>query len=128
MRKIIVFTTLALVLAGAASASTLSGSYQTKIKGNKVAALNATWVLSFNAGGKYTIARNGVIVVRGHDTITAKTVTFGHEKGAFACLGKLASGTYDWRLNGGKLAFKSVNDGCSGRKVVLTSSSFAKGS
>ena len=119
--------TLALMVVGAAAAgSTLSGSYQTKIKVNYASAFNATWVLDFKAGGKYTVARNGAIVVRGKDTITATKITFGHESGANACLGKLASGSYSWKLKGGKLTLKSINDRCTGRKFILTSNSFAK--
>ncbi len=126
MRKIIALTTLALVFAGAAAGSTLGGSYQTKIKGNKVPAFNTTWVLKFNAGGKYTIARNGAIVVRGKDKITAKRITFGSEKGIYACLGTFASGTYSWTLKGSKLTFKSVSDRCPGRKIILTSHALTK--
>jgi hypothetical protein len=127
MRRIIALTTLALVITGAtAFGSTLGGSYKTKIKGNKVPAFNATWVLNFKAGSKYTIARNGAIVVRGKDTITAKRIKFGQEKGSYACLGKLASGTYSWTLKSNKLTFKRVSDGCPGRKIVLTSNSFTK--
>lgn len=126
MRKIIALTTLALVIVGAAASSTLSGSYQTKIKGNKVGAFNATWTLNFKSGGKYTIVRNGAIVVRGKDTITAKRITFGSEKGIYACLGTFASGTYSWTLKSSKLTLKSVNDRCPGRKIILTSQPLTK--
>ena len=103
MRKIIALTILAFVITGAAAAgSTLSGNYKTKIKGNKISAFNATWVLNFKAGNAYTIARDGVIVVRGKDTINAKRIKFGQEKGSYACLGKLASGTYSWTLKSSK--------------------------
>lgn len=126
MRQIIAVTTVALALVGTAAAGgSLSGNYGTTIKG-KASALNGTWVLEFQTDGSYAIARDGVVVVRGKDTIAASRITFGHEKGPYACLGKLATGTYGWSRKGSKLTLKSVNDRCPGRKAILSSKPFTK--
>lgn len=128
MKKIFAITLLSLAVTSVAVAgSKLSGNFQAKIKGETPPAFNATWVISFKAGGKYTVARNGTIVVRGRDTIVKDRIGFGHETGIYACQGKkIGAATYRWTLKGKRLTLKSLNEHCPGRRIILTASSFTK--
>jgi hypothetical protein len=72
-------------------------------------------VLSFAKGGKYTIADNGAVVVRGHFTSTSR-VYFGNETGPAACP---QLGVYSWKRTGKTLKFTKVSDRCAGRAAVL---------
>jgi hypothetical protein len=127
MRTVVAVTTLSLALVSVAiAASTLVGSFKTKISGQTPATLNATWIVSFKSSHKYAIARNGAVVVRGRDTISGEKLTFGHETGPMACLGSQAAATYHWSLKGSKLTLKPVSETCSPRKIVLTTKPLTK--
>jgi hypothetical protein len=72
------------------------------------------------SSGLYTIQRNGTMLIRGRDTETTTTISFGHEIGPAACTGALDAATYRWSLRAGLLHLTTVREGCLGRHVVLT--------
>jgi hypothetical protein len=107
----------ALVLSSAAVAGgTLVGKYSTKIA--SPAQFKGTWVVNFTKSGTYTVADNGVIVVRGKYSATGSAVTLGHETGPAACA---KTGRYTWKRSGKTLKFTRTSDSsaCSGRSGVL---------
>ena len=89
------------------------GKYTTKVK--TPARLKGIWVLSFVAGGKYTITYNGAVVVRGHFTSTSR-IYLSNETGPAACS---QFGVYAWKRAGKTLTFTKVSDTCVGRAAVL---------
>jgi|SRR5664279_1332016 len=104
----------ALALPAAALAGSLPlGKYSATVKAP--AALKGTWVLTFGKAGKYTIAENGAVVVRGHFTSTTRVYLSG-ETGPRACP---QFGVYAWKRKGKTLTFKKVSDPCAGRAIVL---------
>jgi hypothetical protein len=72
------------------------------------------------SNGRYTIQRNGVVLIRGRETETTTTISFGHETGPAACTGALGAATYRWSIRAGLLRLTTVREGCLGRHVVLT--------
>ena len=60
------------------------------------------------------------VLIRGRDTETAATISFGHETGPAACTGAQSAATYRWSLRAGLLRLTAVREGCPGRRVVLT--------
>jgi hypothetical protein len=89
------------------------GKYRTTVK--TPARLKGVWVLDFMKGGKYTIADNGTVVVRGHFMSTSRIYLSG-ETGPAACP---QFGVYTWKLVGKTLKFTKVSDSCVGRSQVL---------
>jgi hypothetical protein len=73
------------------------------------------------SSGRYTIQRNGTVLIRGRAAETTTTISFGHETGPAACTGALGgAATYRWSLRAGLLHLTTVREGCLGRHVVLT--------
>ena len=106
------------VLGAAGLTGTYSGKLATKVAKN--ATLNGTWKLTFAAGGKYTIARNGVSLIHGTAAFASGgKITFGHESGPAACPAS-EPGSYRYAVNGKTLSFSLVKDTCTGRLAVLT--------
>jgi hypothetical protein len=92
------------------------GKYTAKI--TTPAALKGTWTLSFSKNGTYTIARNGKIVVRGHDLSIAPQMQFSKETGPLACK---SLGFYNFKRTGKTLTFEQLSDKkCAGRELVLS--------
>jgi hypothetical protein len=92
------------------------GTYKAKIAAP--AQLKGTWALAFAKNGTYTIARNGKIVVRGHDLSIAPQMQFYKETGPLACK---ALGFYNFKRSGKTLTFEQLNDKkCAGRALVLS--------
>ena len=89
------------------------GKYRTTVK--TPARLKGVWVLDFLKGGKYTIADNGAVVVRGHFTSTSRIYLSG-ETGPAACS---QFGVYSWKRVGKILRFTRISDSCAGRAAVL---------
>jgi hypothetical protein len=114
------------VAAAAAAAAPLHGAFQTVIRNAPAPQLDGTWRLTFQNGGRYTTARNGVVLVRGSDTQAAATITFRDESGPAACTGSQATATYRWSLSGGSLSLTPVRESCAGRRVVLTTHALKK--
>jgi hypothetical protein len=80
------------------------------------ARLKGVWVLDFLKGGKYTIADNGAVVVRGHFQSTTRLYLSG-ETGPAACP---QFGVYTWKRAGKTLTLTKVSDSCAGRAAVLS--------
>jgi hypothetical protein len=106
--------------AAAAVSPPLHGTFRTVIKNAPDDQLDGTWQIALLSTGRYTIQRNGTVLIRGRDTETATTISLGHETGPAACTGALGAATYRWSLRAGLLRLTTVREGCLGRHVVLT--------
>jgi hypothetical protein len=121
LRPILACGAVALVAAtAAAAAAPLQGTFQTVIANAPVKQLDGTWRLTLQPGGGYTTKRNGVVLVRGHETQTATTITFVDQSGPMACSAAQATGTYRWSRSGSLLRLTPVRESCTGRRLVLT--------
>lgn len=121
-RLLLAVTAASLVVAASATAAPrpLQGTFTTVITNAFSPQLDGTWQVALASDGQYTIRRNQTVLIRGRDTETASTITFGHETGPAACKGAQASATYRWSLRAGALRLTPVNETCVGRHVVLT--------
>ena len=108
------------VSATAAAVPPLHGTFTTVIKSAQSAQLDGTWRVALLPTGRYTIQRNGTVLIRGRDTETATTISFGHETGPAACTGAVSAATYRWSLRSGFLHLTVVRELCFGRHTVLT--------
>jgi hypothetical protein len=123
MLRPVLATAVALLVAvstAAAAGTPLHGTFKTVIKNAAEDQLDGTWQVALLPTGRYTIARNGTVLIRGRDTETKTTISFGHETGPAACTGALGAATYRWSLRAGLLRLTTVREGCLGRHVVLT--------
>ena len=107
-------------VAAAAAGRPLHGTFTTVIKNAPDDQLDGVWQIALLSNGRYTIERNGAVLIRGRDTETTTTISFGHETGPAACTGALGAATYRWSLRAGLLRLTTVHEGCLGRHVVLT--------
>jgi hypothetical protein len=100
----------------APAANSVAGRYFTTIKSPPQ--LKGTWVLTLARGGTYTVAMNGQTLARGGYSATARTITFGRERGGSGCAG---SGTYAWRKSGRTLRLirRREAPSCQGRAAIL---------
>ena len=80
------------------------------------------WQTTFSEGGRFTIAKDGEVVVEGRYTVTTDQLIFTDEKGPMNCAdaGEGPSGTYQWNLDGKTLPLTLLEDDCLGRVTVLT--------
>ena len=123
MRRLLLAAGMATLLAAVSATAggrPLQGTFTTVIKDAPNAQLDATWQIALLPTGRYTIQRNGTVLIRGRDTETATTISFGHETGPAACTGSVGAATYRWSLRAGFLHLTVVREGCPGRHVVLT--------
>ena len=111
---------LVAVSAAAAAGQPLSGTFKTVITNAPSAQLDGSWQVALLPSGRYTIKRNGTLLISGRDTETSTTISFGHETGPAACTGAVGAATYKWSLRAGVLHLTTVREGCLGRHVVLT--------
>jgi len=111
---------LVTVSTAAAVGPPLSGTFKTVIKNAPNGQLDGAWQIALLPTGRYTIQRNGSVLIRGRDTETTTTISFGHETGPAACTGALGAAIYRWSLRAGLLRLTTVREGCLGRHVVLT--------
>jgi hypothetical protein len=111
---------LVVVSSAAAAGRPLHGTFTTVIKNAPDDQLDGAWQVALLSNGRYTIQRNGVVLIRGRDTETTTMIGFGHESGPAACTGALGAATYKWSLRAGLLRLTTVREGCLGRHVVLT--------
>jgi hypothetical protein len=108
---------VALVMSSvAAAAGGVAGTYTTRI--DKPAELKGKWVLTLDKHGTYAVKMNGQTLARGSYSATAKTITFGRERGGSECTGP---GTYAWTRSGKTMTFvrKRETPSCRGRAAVL---------
>jgi len=117
---------LAAASTAAAVGNPLHGTFKTVITFAPSVQLKGTWQVDLLPTGRYTIERNGTVLIRGRDTETATKITFGHETGPAACTGSEATATYHWSLKAGLLRLTAVNETCLGRRVVLTANPLLK--
>src|ERR1700759_3290919 len=123
MRRLLLATATALLVAASTAAAAsvpLPGTFGTVITKASEKQLVGTWQIVLLPTGRYTISRYGSVLVRGRDTETKTTISFGHETGPAACTGAIGPATYRWSLKGGLLYLTTVHEGCLGRHVVLT--------
>src|SRR5690348_5918952 len=66
------------------------------------AKLQGRWALTWVRNGTYTIARNGTVVVRGHDLSIGPQMQLYKETGPLACA---SIGFYDFKRTGRSLTF-----------------------
>ena len=100
----------------AAAAGGVAGTYRTTIK--SPAELKGKWELRLAKNGSYAVAWNGRIVSRGSYSATAKTITWGRERGGSGCTGR---GTYAWKRSGNRLHLTRKREAasCQARAMVL---------
>jgi hypothetical protein len=123
MLRPLLATGAALLVAAAPAAAAgahLQGTFKTVIAHAFTTQLDGTWQVNLLPGGHYTIQRNHTVLIRGRDTQTATTISFGHESGPAACTGAESTATYRWSLRSGVLRLTPVQESCIGRHVVLT--------
>jgi hypothetical protein len=123
MLRLLLAAVAALIVAATAAAAAgrpLHGTFTTVIKNAPDAQLDGAWQVALLSNGSYAIQRNGAVLIRGRDTETATTISFGHESGPAACTGALGAATYGWSVRAGLLHLTTVREGCLGRHVVLT--------
>ena len=127
--RLVLAAGVALLVAGSAAAAAgrpLHGTFTTVIKNAPDAQLDGAWQIALLSNGRYTIQRNGTVLIRGRDTETTTTISFGHETGPAACTGALGAATYRWSLRAGLLHLTTVHEGCLGRHVVLATQPLKK--
>ena len=88
--------------------------------GTFTASRQKDWSIKFEPKGKLTVLRGGRVVVEGTYKASATEVTLTDERGPFAGTGDTKTGTYKWKLEGGKLTFTKVKDESEGRSRILT--------
>jgi hypothetical protein len=122
LRRLLATAAFLLVASATATAagSPLQGTFKTVISNAFTSQLDGTWQVQLLPAGRYTIERNGVVMIRGRDSETATTISFGHETGPAACTGAGAGATYRWSLRNGVLRLTALRESCLGRHVVLT--------
>ena len=80
-----------------------------------------------NSGNSNTFTgRAGKEVVEGTYRVSKDEIEFTDEKGPFAGTGDAKTGTYKWKLEGGKLTFTKVKDESEGRSRVLTAGAWQR--
>ena len=84
------------------------------------------WAVSFDGKGKVTVARASKEVVEGTYKVNKDQIELTDEQGPFAGTGDTKTGTYKWKLEGGKLAFTKVKDESEGRSRVLTAGAWQR--
>src|SRR5262249_13611513 len=84
----------------------------------------ATWAVTFDGKGKYTVSRDGEVGVEGAYKASKDEISFTDEKGRFSV--EKTTGTYKWKLDGKKLSFTKVKDDSKGRATILTSGPWTK--
>jgi hypothetical protein len=103
------------------AASTLSGTYTTKISGKGAntlkGALDGTWKLKLK-NGKYTVSLGSKAEVNGNYTIKGNTISLTDTGGPAKCPG---TGKYKFKISGTSATLTKVKDAkaCVGREDVL---------
>lgn len=75
---------------------------------------------------KVTVSRNGETVVEGAYKVTGDVIEVTDESGPMACGGDFKTGKYKWKLDGKKLSFTKIEDGCEGRAGALTAQAWTQ--
>ena len=103
----------------ALAASSLSGTYKTKIHTTALGGqLNGPWTINFKSG-TFKVSFNGKERIHGTYSIKGADITLKDGSGPDACP---APGTYKFKLSGKTLKFTKISDSnpaCIGRQIVL---------
>src|SRR5437764_8767036 len=86
----------------------------------------AAWAVNFDGKSKFTVTRAGKEVIEGTYKVNKDEIELTDEKGPFAGAGDAKTGTYKWKLEGGKLTFTKVKDESEGRSRVLTAGAWER--
>jgi len=86
----------------------------------------AAWAVTFDGKGKVSVTRADREVIEGTYKVNKDEIELTDEKGPFAGTGDAKTGTYKWKLEGGKLTFTKVKDESEGRARILTAGAWAK--
>lgn len=85
-----------------------------------VTAGDTRWAVKYESD-KVTLTRNGEAVVVGIYKVTGNELEVTDEGGVMACGGGQKTGRYKWKMEGKRLIFEKLEDGCAGRASALTS-------
>lgn len=122
--------TLLLVGCGPSPAESLNGIYTTLISASDPQANGVSpagrWDLALGDDNRFTVLRDGEVVVEGQYVVKEDQLEFTNEKGPLACLTGQASGIYGWSLDGKTLTLTLIEDVCEGRKAVLAAHPFSR--
>jgi len=80
------------------------------------------WQTEYTSAGSYIVTKDGSIVVVGRYTSNATHLIMSDLQGAYACTDEpgIATGVYNWSLNGNELTLSPIRDRCVGRSAVLS--------
>ena len=78
---------------------------------------NSSWTLEFRDRNSVTLQRDGVTVVESKFEIRKQLIRFTDTGGPMAVD---SPGTYQWKVENGRLLFHPIDDSSDGRKMVLT--------
>ena len=84
------------------------------------------WAVNFDGIGKFTVTRADKDVLEGTYKVNKDEIEITDEKGPFAGTGDARTGTYKWKLEGGKLTFTKVKDESQGRSRILTAGAWER--
>ena len=84
------------------------------------------WAVSFDGKGRVAVARASKEVVAGTYKVNKDQIELTDEQGPFAGTGDAKTGTYKWKLEGGKLTFTKVKDESEGRSRILTTGAWER--
>jgi hypothetical protein len=84
------------------------------------------WAVNFDGKGKFTVTRADKDVVEGTYKVKKHEIELTDEKGPFAGKGDAMTGTYQWKLDDGKLTFTKVKDESKGRHRILTAGAWER--
>lgn len=87
--------------------------------------LIGVWNISFNEDGSYEVARQDVgTLVTGTYEVEGDTLSLTDEGGLLSCgnaeVGGAAEASYAWEVAEGELSLTPIDDGCAGRRILLT--------
>lgn len=100
------------------TAEEIPSSIPAEARGN----IAGQWGMTFAAENQYRISKDGNVLVEGRFASTKEQLTLTDEKGPLACSPQsgLETGTYKWSYEEKKLTLTAVEDGCEGRRFILT--------
>ena len=100
----------------------LRGSYATTISHWHVPTLPemvGPWEITFAQEGKYSVRRNGLLLIQGEYSVQGDTLRIFNETGVAACTGQPPA-SYHWELTQDSLFLVKALETCPGREIILT--------
>lgn len=121
MKRATIGLTLFLLVTSTWAQTLPTGTYTTTItKADAADRFVGKWEITLDDKNRFTVHKNGELMVEGRSTFTANQWTLTDEKGRLACTGAEISGTYKWNFDGKTLTLTTVEDKCGGRNTILT--------